>query len=152
MVQWCYEKYWDLEAMCGVAKQLGIADKIRYLGNSDSIERLLSCADLVFQPSEHESFGLVPLEAMACEVPVIASDVGGMRELIDHGKDGFLLPARDVEAMARIAIELLSRPERLRELGRAARAKAQARFCSTLIVPRYEAFYEAVLQKSAREA
>jgi glycosyltransferase involved in cell wall biosynthesis len=86
---------------------------------------------------------------MACEVPVIASDVGGMREVIDDGKDGFLLPARDVEAMARVAIELLRDPARARALGRAARAKAQARFCSTLVVPRYVSFYEKVLAGGA---
>jgi glycosyltransferase involved in cell wall biosynthesis len=71
-----------------VARQLGIADRISYLGNQENIESLLPCADLVFQPSEHESFGLVPLEAMASGVPVLATASGGIVEVVEHGVTG----------------------------------------------------------------
>ncbi|HSC77637.1 MAG TPA: N-acetyl-alpha-D-glucosaminyl L-malate synthase BshA, partial [Candidatus Acidoferrales bacterium] len=132
-----------------LVREKGISDAVQFLGKQDAVYEKLGVCDLFLLPSDLESFGLAALEAMACEVPVIASDVGGMREVIDDGKDGFLLPARDVEAMARAAIELLRAPERARALGRAARAKAQARFCSTLVVPRYVSFYEKVLAVGA---
>ncbi len=128
-----------------LVREKGISDVVQFLGKQDAVYEKLGVCDLFLLPSDLESFGLAALEAMACEVPVIASDVGGMREVIDPGKDGFLLPARDVEAMARAAIELLGNPQRAREMGRAARAKARARFCSTLVVPRYISFYEKML-------
>jgi N-acetyl-alpha-D-glucosaminyl L-malate synthase BshA len=128
-----------------LVREKGISEFVHFLGKQDAVYEKLGVCDLFLLPSDLESFGLAALEAMACEVPVIASDVGGLREVIDDGTDGFLLPARYVEAMARTAIELLSRPQRLREVGQAARAKARARFCSTLVVPRYLKFYERVL-------
>jgi len=132
-----------------LVREKGIADSVQFLGKQDAVYNKLGVCDLFLLPSDLESFGLAALEAMACEVPVIASDVGGLREVIDHGKDGFLLPARDVEAMARTAVELLREPRRAREMGAAARAKAKALFCSTLVVPRYIAFYDKVLAGSA---
>jgi len=132
-----------------LVREKGISDSVQFLGKQDAVYEKLGVCDLFLLPSDLESFGLAALEAMACEVPVIASDVGGMREVIDDRKDGFLLPARDVDAMARAAIELLRDPPRARALGRAARAKAQARFCSTLVVPRYVSFYEKILAEGA---
>ena len=85
-------------------------------------------ADLMLVPSEMESFGLAALEAMACEVPAIATDVGGVPEVIEHGRSGFLAPVGDVETMARCAIEILSDEKRLREMGKVARWEAQAQF------------------------
>jgi N-acetyl-alpha-D-glucosaminyl L-malate synthase BshA len=96
----------------GVAKQLGIADKILHLGNQEDIERILRSADLVFQPSEHESFGLVPLEAMACGVPVLGTASGGVCEVVEDGKTGFLCEVGDIEAMADCALEVLTDEQR----------------------------------------
>jgi glycosyltransferase involved in cell wall biosynthesis len=100
-------------------------------------------------PSELESFGLAALEAMACEVPTVATSVGGVPEVIEHGRSGFLAPVGDVETMAACAIEVLSDESRLREMGKAARWEAQTRFCSSRIIPEYEAFYERVLERTA---
>ncbi|MFQ5724382.1 MAG: glycosyltransferase, partial [Terriglobia bacterium] len=105
--------------------------------------------DLFLLPSDLESFGLAALEAMACEVPVIATNVGGLPELIHSGEDGCLVAPRDVAAMTRCALELLREPERSRPMGRRARETARARYCSTLIIPRYEAFYRTLLEGAA---
>ncbi|MGH9863626.1 MAG: N-acetyl-alpha-D-glucosaminyl L-malate synthase BshA [Candidatus Acidiferrales bacterium] len=132
-----------------LVREKGIADDVLFLGKQNAVYEKLGLCDLFLLPSESESFGLAALEAMACEVPVIASDVGGLREVIHQGEDGCLLPVGNVEAMSRCALELLSQPERGREMGRRARESARARFCSTLIIPRYEAFYQQVLEQSA---
>ncbi len=131
-----------------LVREKGIADDVLFLGKQNAVYEKLGLCDLFLLPSESESFGLAALEAMACEVPVIASDVGGLREVIHPGEDGCLLPVGNVEAMSRCALELLSQPERGRAMGRRARESARARFCSTLIIPRYEAFYRQVLEQS----
>ncbi|MFQ5662300.1 MAG: N-acetyl-alpha-D-glucosaminyl L-malate synthase BshA [Terriglobia bacterium] len=131
-----------------LVRQKGISDDVVFLGKQDAVQEKLGLCDLFLLPSELESFGLAALEAMACEVPVIASDVGGLRELIHPGEDGCLVPPRDIDTMARCALELLTQPERAREMGRRARESAQARFCSTLIIPRYEAFYQQILDQA----
>ncbi len=89
-----------------------------------SIE-LLAQADLFLLPSDMESFGLAALEAMACEVPVVATNVGGLPEVVEHGVDGFLFTPREVEIGARYALEILSRADRGREMGQRARVNAQ---------------------------
>ncbi len=125
----------------GVAKQLGIADRIKYLGNQERIETVIPCADVILQPSEHESFGLVALEAMACEVPVIGTDSGGVREVVEHGVTGYLCEVGDTEAMAGYALALFNDPERAREMGRQGRVRALERFSREIIIPQYEALY-----------
>jgi glycosyltransferase involved in cell wall biosynthesis len=100
-------------------------------------------------PSELESFGLSALEAMACEVPAIATSVGGVPEVVEHGRTGFLAKVGDVETMARYAVEILSDEKRLRDMGKTARWEAQSRFCASRIIPEYEKFYERVLERSA---
>jgi glycosyltransferase involved in cell wall biosynthesis len=97
-------------------------------------------------PSQLESFGLAALEAMACEVPTIATNVGGLPEVVEDRKNGFLAPVGDVDLMARCAIEILSDDKRLREMGKLARFEAQSRFCSSKIIPEYEKFYRRVLE------
>ncbi|MCI0354982.1 MAG: glycosyltransferase, partial [Acidobacteria bacterium] len=97
---------------------------------------------------ELESFGLAALEAMACEVPAIASKVGGLPEVIEHGVTGFLAPVGDMDTMTRHAIELLSDESRLREMGRRARDVAQSRFSSASIIAQYEEFYRSVLERA----
>lgn len=130
----------------GVAKQLGIADKIKYLGNQENIESLIPCADLVFQPSEHESFGLVPLEAMASEVPVIGTASGGICEVVEHGVTGFLCEVGDIDAMAGYAITLLTNPKRAKEMGRKGRQRAIEMFSKDKIVAQYEELYRELVQ------
>lgn len=134
-------------AATGVAKQLGIAHKVKYLGNFENIEELLPCADLIFQPSEHESFGLVPLEAMACRIPVLATASGGITEVVMHGETGYLTEVGDIEAMANYAIDILTHPDKAAEMGRRGREFALANFSQDKIVPQYEALYERVLEE-----
>lgn len=132
-------------AAVGVAKQLGISDRIKYLGNYESIESIIPCADLVIQPSEHESFGLVPLEAMACQVPVIATASGGITEVIENGISGYLCEVGDIEHMAQCAIEILTDEEKAREMGRRGQERALSGFQRNTMVDQYEAVYEDVL-------
>jgi glycosyltransferase involved in cell wall biosynthesis len=108
---------------------------------------LLSIADLFVLPSLQESFGLAAMEAMACEVPVIASRVGGVPEVIEDGVTGFLHDVNDLHGMARSAVTLLEAPERRRVMGRAARWAVVSRFCVNEIVPQYEAVYREVLAR-----
>jgi L-malate glycosyltransferase len=96
-----------------------------------------------------ESFGLSALEGMACEVPAVATAVGGVAEVVDHERSGYLAEVGDVETMSRYAIDILSDEKRLREMGKVARWEAQTRFCSTKIIPEYEKFYERVLERAA---
>jgi glycosyltransferase involved in cell wall biosynthesis len=100
-------------------------------------------------PSELESFGLAALEAMACEVVPITTDVGGLPEVIEHGRNGFMAKVGDVDTMARYAIEILSDDAKLKEMGYRARVGAQSRFCASKIIPEYEAFYRKVLERSS---
>jgi len=132
-----------------LAVQKGIHNDVLFLGKQDQIEEKLSIADIMLIPSELESFGLAALEAMACEVVPISTRAGGVPEVIDHGKTGYLADVGDVETMARYAIELLSDEQRLREMGKQARAVAMERFGSARIVKQYEDFYRRVLERSA---
>ena len=132
-------------AAVGVARQLGVQDKIKYLGNYEDIENIIPCADLIFQPSEHESFGLVPLEAMACGLPVVTTNSGGIVEVVTQGETGYLCEVGDIECMARDAIKILSNPEHAREMGEKGRARALTVFDRDLIVGQYEALYEEVI-------
>jgi len=132
-------------AAMGVAKQLGITDRIRYLGNYDNIESIIACADLIFQPSEHESFGLVPLEAMACGVPVLGTNSGGVSEVVRHGECGYLCEVGDIEAMAAAAIDILGDPEKSAAMGRRGKERAQKCFSRDDIVTQYEDLYQEVI-------
>ena len=125
----------------------GLREKVHFLGKLERVADKLSIADLILMPSELESFGLAALEAMACEVPAIATAVGGVPEVIEHERTGFLAEVGDVEMMARCAIEILSDEKRLREMGKTARWEAQSRFCASRIIPEYEQFYERVLER-----
>jgi N-acetyl-alpha-D-glucosaminyl L-malate synthase BshA len=131
-----------------LAKKKKIQDKIIFLGKADNIHEKLPVADLMLMPSELESFGLAALEGMACKVPAIATNVGGVPELIDHEQTGYLANVGDVETMAKYAIDLLSDEAKLRNMGEAARFEAQARFCASKIILRYEEFYARVLERS----
>jgi len=130
-----------------LVNQKGLRKKVDFLGKVDRVHEKLSIADLMLVPSELESFGLAALEGMACEVPAIGTAVGGVPEVIEHGKSGYLAEVGDVETMARYAIDLLSDEQRLREMGQTARWEAQLRFCASKIIKEYEDFYERVLER-----
>ncbi|MBS1852590.1 MAG: N-acetyl-alpha-D-glucosaminyl L-malate synthase BshA [Acidobacteria bacterium] len=132
-----------------LAVQKGIHNDVLFLGKQDNIHDKLALADVLLLPSELESFGLAALEGMASEVVPIATRVGGVPEVIDHGKSGFLAEVGDVEAMAGYAINLLSSQEQLQSMGKAARQVAQTRFCTSKIIPQYEEFYRRVLERSS---
>ncbi|CCH55086.1 glycosyl transferase group 1 [Fibrisoma limi BUZ 3] len=131
-----------------LVRELGIYDQVRFLGKLDAVEEVLSVADLFLMPSENESFGLAALEAMACEVPVISSNAGGLPELNVQGVTGFLSPVGDVDDMVKNSLYILDEAN-LPTFKRNALARAEE-FALPLILPRYEAYYERVLQE-ARE-
>jgi len=122
---------------------------VHFLGKQERIHDKLGVADLFLLPSELESFGLAALEAMACEVPVIATSVGGVPEVVAHSVDGYLVPPGDVGAAARYAVEILSRSDRGREMGQQARASAMKNYCASKIIPLYESYYQKVLEKGS---
>jgi glycosyltransferase involved in cell wall biosynthesis len=128
------------------ARRLGISKRVEAVGEQDQVLPLLSVADLFLLPSQQESFGLAALEAMACKVPVIASHVGGLGEVIDHGVTGFLHALDDIDGMAQSGVTLLSDETLHLQFAEAARRTVTSRFCSDLVVPMYEAFYEKLLE------
>ena len=126
------------------ARELGVYDDIRFLGKQDPIEEILSIADVFLMPSGSETFGLAALEAMACEVPVVASDVGGLPELIVDGETGFLCPLDDVDALTECTKRLLHDDDLHDEMAAAARRRAVETFDIDRVVPMYEDYYERV--------
>lgn len=132
-----------------LAVQKGIHDHVIFLGKQDRVQEKLAISDVMLLPSELESFGLAALEAMACKVIPITTRVGGLPEVIEHGRNGFMAEVGDIDTMAQYTIDLLSDPKKLDIMGVQARATAQARFCSTKIIPLYEAFYRRVLERSS---
>src|SRR6202521_165283 len=118
---------------------------VHFLGKQDRVYQYLSQADLFLLPSEMESFGLAALEAMPCEVPVVASNVGGVPEVIEHGVDGYLFTPREVEIGARYALEILSQPDRGRAMGQTARVNAKKKYCANDVIPVYEEYYRQVI-------
>jgi N-acetyl-alpha-D-glucosaminyl L-malate synthase BshA len=132
-----------------LAVQKGIHDHVIFLGKQDRVQEKLAVSDVMLLPSELESFGLAALEAMACKVIPITTRVGGLPEVIEHGRNGFMAEVGDVDAMAQYAIDLLSDQKKLETMAVQARAWAQAKFCSTRIIPQYEEFYRRVLERSS---
>lgn len=132
-----------------MARELGVEDRVHFVGVEDDMAAMLSIADVFLLPSTYESFGLAALEAMACEVPVVCSDVGGLSEVVVEGRSGFLRPAGAVEAMAQAVLTCLD-PERLPHLRHGARRTAIQRFGASRIIPQVEALYAQVL--AGREA
>ena len=122
-----------------------LARDVHFLGKQDRVYQHLSQADLFLLPSDMESFGLAALEAMACEVPVVASNVGGVPEVIEHGIDGYLHPPREIETAAKYALDILTRPDRGRAMGQTARISARKKYCANDVIPQYEAYYRQVL-------
>ncbi len=139
----------DQDLATETAREMGVADRVRFLGQQNDIATLLGIGDLFLFPSEYESFGLAVLEAMACEVPVVCSDGGGLPEVMVHGETGYLCPVGDVETMAARAIEILKDPGLARTLGKAGRSRAQERFSPKIAMDAHEQLYESLLQGEA---
>lgn len=135
----------NLELLC---RELNLCNNIRFLGKQDAIEELLAISDLFLMPSSSESFGLSALEAMACEVPVISSNAGGLSEVNIHGTTGFLSNIGDVDDMAANAMKILHDPETHRKFCQAALAQAKT-FDIHNILPIYEEYYQHIIETSA---
>ncbi|MBV9210943.1 MAG: glycosyltransferase, partial [Acidobacteria bacterium] len=127
------------------ARCLGIHEYCSFVGKQPKIIDYLSAADILLLPSEQESFGLAALEAMACEVPVIASRVGGVPEVVTDGETGFLSAVGDVEKMSADALRLVEDESLRREVGARARESALSRYSTDLVIPQYLNFYERIL-------
>lgn len=132
-----------------LAMDKGIHDRVLFLGKQDHVHEKLALADVMLLPSELESFGLAALEAMACHVVPVTTDVGGLPEVIEHGRNGFMAKVGDVDSMANYAVDLLSDEKKLEEISYRARVGAQSRFCSSKIIPQYEEFYRRVLERAS---
>ncbi|ABZ84598.1 glycosyl transferase, group 1 family protein, putative [Heliomicrobium modesticaldum Ice1] len=132
-------------AAAHLAEALGLQERICFLGRQDNVAEIFPLADLFLLPSAKESFGLVALEAMACQVPVIASDTGGLPEVIEQGVTGYLAPVGDVETMAGYAISLLTNEREYAVMARQAREAAVNRFRAEPIIDAYEAYYGEIL-------
>jgi len=132
-----------------LALEKGIHNQIDFLGKQDRIYEKLPLADMMLMPSQLESFGLAALEAMACQVIPIATNAGGVPEVIQNGKTGFLADVGDVDSMAKFAIDLFADQEKLEDMGVSARASAQSHFCATKIIPMYENYYLEVLDRAS---
>lgn len=130
-----------------LARDLGVADSVRFLGKQDAIEEILSVSDLFLMPSQSESFGLAALEAMACKVPVVSSTAGGLPELNVDGVTGFLKEIGDIDGMAESSIYILEDEQRLQAFKENALARAKE-FDLSIILPKYENYYNEVIERS----
>ncbi|NND07508.1 MAG: N-acetyl-alpha-D-glucosaminyl L-malate synthase BshA [Saprospiraceae bacterium] len=132
------------EELC---RSMGVCQNIRFLGKQDAIEELLAITDVFIMPSGNESFGLAALEAMACEVPVVSSNIGGLPELNFDGVTGYLSNVGDVQSMSDHVLNILKNPELLKKLRKGAKKRA-LELDIELVVQQYEDYYEEVLEKS----
>lgn len=135
----------ELSKVMHRVRELGLTERVIFCGKQDDVAEILSTADLMLLPSEKESFGLVALEAMACGVPTIGSNAGGIPELITHGETGYLSEIGDTEDMARNALRLLKDPELYQQISQAGLNRARHNFCNELITLQYEEIYYRVL-------
>ena len=136
----------ELATAYRLGRQLGISDLVDTVGAQEEVTSLLSVADLFLLPSAEESFGLAALEAMACEVPVVASRVGGLPEVIEDGLTGFLHAPMDLDGMAKSALALLQNQSLHRQIVGAAQQRVSEKFCADRVVPMYEACYASVMR------
>ncbi|CAM3127020.1 N-acetyl-alpha-D-glucosaminyl L-malate synthase BshA [Paenibacillus lupini] len=126
-------------------RQMGLEDRVHFLGKQEDVAQVISMADLLLLPSEKESFGLVALEAMACGVPTVGSNAGGIPELVTHGETGYLCPIGDVEGMAGFAAQLLKDEKLHNSFKEACLFRARNEFCNDVITTQYEQIYYRVL-------
>jgi N-acetyl-alpha-D-glucosaminyl L-malate synthase BshA len=132
----------ECERLC---RQLGLCDDVKFLGKQDGLVEILSASDIFLIPSQSESFGLAALEAMACGLPVISSNIGGLPELIRHNETGFIAGIGDIERMAKYVIDLLPNQRKYDLFSLNARNRALNVFNKSKIVPLYEEHYKKIL-------
>ncbi|HTK83271.1 MAG TPA: N-acetyl-alpha-D-glucosaminyl L-malate synthase BshA [Bacteroidota bacterium] len=132
-----------------LVRELDIVNDVKFLGKQSELVPLLSASDLFLIPSQSESFGLSALEAMACEIPVISSSVGGLPELVAHGETGYIAEIGDVERMAKYAVDLLTNEARYKLFAAAARKRAIEVFAADKVVDQYEQYYEQILSEKS---
>jgi N-acetyl-alpha-D-glucosaminyl L-malate synthase BshA len=133
-----------------LVRELGLWDHVKFLGKQSALPEILSIADIFLLPSQSESFGLSALEAMSCEVPVIATNIGGVPEVVGHGECGYIAELGDVQRMARYCVELLTTPKKLAAFRANARKRAIQQYDIDLIVPMYEEVYRRSLEERGR--
>lgn len=141
----------DRMATQRAARELGVYDDVRFLGKQEPVEEILSIADVFLLPSGSETFGLAALEAMACSVPVVSSDIGGLPELNVDGETGFLCPLGDIDAFTDRTRRILTDEALHARMSAAARERAIKEFDQNNVVPHYEAYYERVREKRLAE-
>lgn len=137
----------EMTVVFKLVHDLGIEDQVLFLGKQDNLAELYSISDVILLLSEKESFGLVLLEAMACEVPAIGTNIGGIPEVIIDGETGYLCEVGDVETAALKAVQLLSDDELHQRIAKAAYKRMNDTFCSQLITAQYEAIYQQLIGK-----
>ena len=131
-----------------LARTQGVADDVIFVGKQNDMSQFLAISDVLLLPSELESFGLVALEAMACEVPVIATRVGGIPEVVRPDVDGFLYGVGDITSMADGCLRILQNPDLREALGKSARDRATREFCASKIVLQYEDLYRRTIEST----
>ncbi|MEO6654546.1 MAG: N-acetyl-alpha-D-glucosaminyl L-malate synthase BshA [Pyrinomonadaceae bacterium] len=142
----------ELSAVRYRAEQLGVINETVFVGKQANIADYLGVADVFMLPSELESFGLAALEAQACEVPVIATRIGGIPEVVNEGESGFLSDVGDVDKMSIDTLKLLGDEDLRRSFGERGRELAVQRYSTSKIIPQYIAFYEKIVQKAKSAA
>lgn len=138
----------EVEDLC---RKMGLMAHVRFLGKQHAVEELLAVGDLFILPSENESFGLAALEAMACEIPVISTNVGGLPEVNIHGVTGYLCDLGDVDDMAQKSLVIIT-DDVIHQKFRAAAVAHAKTFDINAIVPQYEQFYEEIIEKVKNES
>ncbi|MEX2103951.1 MAG: N-acetyl-alpha-D-glucosaminyl L-malate synthase BshA, partial [Bacilli bacterium] len=138
----------DLPKICNKVRELGIQSKVVFLGKQDEVAQIISLADIMLLPSEKESFGLAALEAMACGVPTVASNAGGIPELVTHGQTGYLAPVGNTDLMSEYVIKLLSDESLYQSFSEACIHRARTQFCVERLTEQYEQIYYRLLQQT----
>ena len=135
----------DTERLC---RELNVSEHVTFLGKQNALPEILSMADVFLLPSQQESFGLSALEAMSCGAPVVATNIGGIGEVVEHGECGYLAELGDVHRMARYCLDLLQNSKKLESFRIRARKRAVDKFDINLVVPAYEKIYQKAIDKT----
>jgi L-malate glycosyltransferase len=142
----------ELSKIIAKVRELGLTDRVIFCGKQDDVAQVISLADIMLLPSEKESFGLVALEAMACGVPTVGSNAGGIPELITHGETGYLAPIGDTDQMAQYVTQLLTDKDLYGRMEKACLERARFTFCNNSITMQYEEIYYRVLGQTLPES
>ncbi|WP_026021375.1 N-acetyl-alpha-D-glucosaminyl L-malate synthase BshA [Paenibacillus senegalensis] len=139
----------ELNKIISQVEEMKLSDRVMFWGKQDDVAQVISLADVMLLPSEKESFGLVALEAMACGVPTVGSMAGGIPELVEDGKTGYLAPIGDTDAMADAVVRLLQDEVLYQRFTDACLERARNVFCDEIITKEYETIYYRVLESSS---